>query len=324
MAEASEGQSAPLSSLSDVFSSDPAPADNSASDAGDGKKDEGKDEGDQKFPVSASSDEKDDSPDEKSDEKDEKSEKPSPDAKKDAGKLPDAKSDSDKEGKPSGEEGKDATPPKDKWESDDNPYVKRFKDTAANWNKTHQENLQLRNAVAQMQQEVSTLKKIADGTYDPEKDGPKQPSPQDIAGKALNVGKVMASRNAAIEQFGAEQVETDLNEFNTVFDGNEMVNQLVVNSDAPVYEAFRILKRYRFEKKYGNSPDEWHKNIRVEAEKELREKLRAELTEEILGRADKQKRTPRGLSSSRGSNGLPSGQNSKGKGPTTLKEVFGR
>lgn len=319
MAEA-EGAS-PLSSLSDVFSNDPAPAAKAASEPASSEKTEGKDEGDQKFPVGASSSDKSDekSDDEKSDEKDEKSEKPSPDAKSDAEKASDAKSDSEKEDKlPKGEDDKK------KWESEENPYFKRFRDTSANWNKEHQEKIALQNQYSQMQQEIVRLRKIADGTYDPEKDDPaKQVTHEDVAAKALNVGKVLASRNAAVSQFGAEDVNTRLTEFNSIFEGNEMINNLVLNAEAPVYEAFRILDRYKFETKYGSTPAEWHKSIRAEAEKELSEKLRKEITDEVMGRIDKSKTTPRGLSSSRGSNGLGSGQNSKGKGPTPLGEVIG-
>ena len=298
--------------LSDLFSHDSEPeAKASSAEDGDEKEDE-KEEASQKIPESESSPAKDDSK--------EKAEKKPVDQK------PAAKQDS----KPTDEEAKKASEQaaaeeaKKKWENEENPYFKRYKDTSTSWQKEHQEKLQLQSAVSQMQQEMVMLRKIADGTYDPEVDAPKPVPHEVVAEKALNVGKVLASRNAAIAQYGPEDVESRLGEFSQLFEGNEMINNLVLNSDAPVYEAFRILDRYKFEAKYGSDPVSWHKNIRAEAEKELREKLKAEITEELMGRADKKNNTPRGLSSSRGSNGLKSGQNSKGNGPTPLTDLFSR
>ena len=315
MAEAAGAS--PVSSLSEVFDSgSEQPA--KASAEPETKDATEKDEGDQKFraPDSSSTDEKSDKSESKPDADDEPADKekvakPAPDAAK------------DKEDKPSKEDTEKVE--KDKWEAEDNPYLKRFRDTSANWNKEHQEKLAVQNQVAQMQREMATLRKIADGTYDPEKDDPaRQVSPEDVATRALNVGKVLASKNAAISQFGSEKVNTDLAEFNSVFEGHEMINNLVLSAESPVHEAFRILDRFRFEKKYGSTPVEWHKSIRAEAEKELRASLTKEITEKLLGRAEKKDNTPHGLSSSRGSNGLSSGQNSKGKGHSALEDIFTR
>jgi hypothetical protein len=312
-AEGASESSSSVTPLSDVFSSSSEPAEKSASAEEKPAATEGEGEGDQKFPVG-------DSSPEKQDEKQEKSEKPSQDAKDKSEKTADVKpGDEKKEEKPS----QDEKALKEKWETDENPFKKRFQDTAANWNKEHQENLQLRGAVQQMQQEMTVLRKMADGTYDPEKDDPsKQITHEDVATKALHVGKVLASKNAAISQFGADEVNSRLGEFTQVFGQHELVNNLVLNAESPVHEAFRILDRYKFETKYGSTPADWHKSIRAEAEKELSDKLRKEITDELMGRVDKKNKTPRGLSSSRGSNGLGSGQNSQGSGHTPLKDLF--
>ena len=315
-AEGSDESASPSATpLSDLFSHDSEP-EAKASSAEDSKdKEPEKEEASQDFREVESSPEKDDA-------KAEKEKKPAdqkPVAKPES-KPADEKAEADKATAAQAAEAE----AKKKWESEENPYFKRFKDTANNWQKEHQEKLQLQSAVSQMQQEMVTLRKIADGTYDPEVDAPKPVSHETVAEKALNVGKVLASRNAAISQYGAEDVNVRLGEFSQLFDGNELINNLVLNSEAPVYEAFRILDSYKFESKYGSDPVSWHKNIRAEAETELREKLKAEITEELMGRADKKNNTPRGLSSSRGSNGLKSGQNSKGKGPAPLSDIFSR
>ena len=311
----SSSSQTPLDSL---FSRDSEPDERESSSAheADDKKGE-KEEASQRLPADMSS------PDEKPDDKKPKAAKKSdskPEDKQDAkGALEGDESEKDTRTP----EQKAEAEAKEKWEKDDNPYFKRFRDTQAGWQKEHQEKLQYQQAVQQLQQEMGILRKIADGTYDPEKDDPaKQIRPEKVATDALNVGKTIASRNAAISQFGEEAVNTRISEFNSLFQGHELINSLVVNADSPVHEAFRILDRYHFESKYGSDPSSWKKNISAEVEKELREKIKAEVTEELMGRVDQKNNTPRGLSSSRGSNGLKSSQNSKGKGPTPLKSLF--
>lgn len=296
--------------LSDIFNNSPETSANASSSE---DEHEEEDKGSQKFIEGSSSSEDDES----------KSEKPEK-------KADDKKSDekADKTAEASGDKKEDQTSDeekalKDKWDADENPYKKRFQDTAANWNREHQENLQMRQAVAQMQQEMTVLRKMADGTYDPEKDAPPQVTHEDVATKALNVGKVLASKNAAISQFGKERVDSTITEFNQLFEGNKAVNDLVVNAESPIHEVFRIVDRYKFEAKYGSTPTDIHKAIRAEYEKEMRETIRKEVTDEIMGRVDKKKQHP-SFSSSRGSNGLGKGANSKSGGATPLSKIFPR
>ena len=296
--------------LSDLFSQTPVEAESDSSP----DEDEGgeKEEASQKFPEGESSSE-DEKKSDKSDKSEEKADKPA----------------EKKVDKPESKQVKKAEKPSDEkkadpWEVEDNPYKKRFQDTSANWNKEHQEKLQLQNAVQQLQQETTVLRKIADGTYDPEKDDPRtQITPEMIASKALQAGKALASHNAAVAQFGKEVVEADLGEFHNLFGANSVIQKLVLDHESPVYEARRIMDRFRFEKKYGSTPAEWTKNIRAEVEKETRDTMRKELTDEIMGRVDKKKAHP-SFSSSRGSNGLGSNANSKSKGPTSLRDLFNK
>lgn len=306
----SEGSTPAVTPLSDVFdntSSEPASHDASADEKDDEKTEE---KASQKLPESVSSSDDDKS---KSDEqKGKPEEKP---AEKKAEKPEISKA---KEGdKPSDEK------KAEQWESEENTYKKRFQDTSANWNKEHQEKLQLQQAVAQLQQESTVLRKIADGTYDPEKDDPRASiTPETIATQALRAGKTLASHNAAVEAFGAETVEADLAEFHNLFGNNSQVQALVLNHDSPVYEARRIMDRVRFEKQYGSTPTDWKKNIRAEVEKELKDSMRKELTEEIMGRVDKKKGHP-AFSSSRGSNGMGKDAKPNSNGPVPLKKLFG-
>ena len=315
--ESGESTSSSQTPLNDLFSNEPeTEAKASSSNEPEDTEEDDKEESDQKFPVS------DSSPDEKKDEKPKDSEKQLPDAKKDSKEKPESKPDDEAAAKKTAEQAA-ADELKKKWENDENPYFKRFKDTSSSWQKEHQEKLQLQSAVAQMQQEVVTLRKIADGTYDPEVDDPaKHVTPEMIASHSLMAGKALASKTAAEEVHGKDVVEQRLAKFHEVFGNQPMVQQLVMESNSHVAEAFRYLDRLDFETKYGSTPTDIHKNIKAEVEKELRATLKAEITEELMGRADKKNNTPRGLSSSRGSNGIKPGQNSKGKGQTTLKELF--
>src|SRR5689334_4644864 len=169
---ASESSAPAATPLSDMF--DNKPSESASSEASTEKENESSEEkGSQKFLETESSSEK-------SDEKKETDEKESPESKTDPKEKVPAKSDPKKEEKPS-----DDKKAADKWDTEENPYKKRFQDTSANWNKEHQEKLQHQSAVAQLQQENAILRKIADGTYDPEKDDPRASiTPEVIANKA--------------------------------------------------------------------------------------------------------------------------------------------
>jgi hypothetical protein len=312
--EAGESNDSSPTPLDQLFGNDPEPAEKSASVEVSEEKGKEKEEASQKLPEGTTSPEA-------------KAKEVEPLEEKEVDETPTAKSESKSTEKevptPEQKAAKEAEEAKKKWENEENPYFKRFKDTSTNWQREHQEKLQLQQQVQQLTQDVTVMKKIADGTYDPEKDDPaRSVTPEAIATQALNVGKALASRSAMVESHGEDVVQQKLDSFHERFGNNPMIQQLVLDSKSPVQEAFRILDRLDFETKYGSTPVDWHKNIRAEAEKELRDKIKAEVTEELMGRADKKKNTPRGLSSARGSNGLKTDQNSKGSGPTSLKEIF--
>lgn len=251
-------------------------------------------------------------------EKPEKEQKPKeskePKSEKQPAEKKEAKDEGEKKEEPSQEE-------KDKWESQDNPYQKRFKDTQANWNREHQEKIQLQQKLGQMERETAALKKMVDGTYDPEKDDPnRQAAPEDLATQGMHVGKVLASKHAAVAQYGEDNVNAILGEFHQVFGQNQVVQSLVLNSDSPIAEAFAIMNRFKFEKKYGNSPETMYKSIREEYKKELESELRKEITEELMGRVDKKKSNPKSLSSSRGSSSADTGE--KAPKVTPLSDIF--
>jgi hypothetical protein len=310
----------PSTPLTDIFGSVPQHGvENEPSAVENKPKEEVKDEGDQKFPVSESSPTDDESADE-ADESEEDDEQETDDDEPASDDKPDEKKaeSKEKEEKPADDKAKD------KWETDENPFVKRFRDTAANWNREHQQNLALVQQMQQMQRDMVVLRKMADGTYDPETDDPsRQITPEVVAKHALVKGSAAASRAAVVREIGEEAFNSKYTEFNTLFNDNPLVQQVVLESESPVHTAFEFVDRFHFERKYGNNPKKIYEAIKAEITKELESSLRKTLTEEIMGKVDKKKNTPRGLSSSRGSNGMESRSNSnKGKGPTPLKEIF--
>lgn len=317
MADAPAGESQ-QSSLSEVFDVSSEPANESLATAPDNKeslsnKDEKKPD-DEKRPDDKSTPEKDD----KSKEKTSAVEKPSDKSKKETVEKEESKAPTPEEEKAAAEKAA-----KEKWESEENPFFKRFRDASSYANREHQENLQLKQQLSELNQKVTVLQKQADGTYDPEKDDPaKQVRPEDVAAQALNVGKMLASKNAMVAQHGAEKVNATLDEFVQTFGDNEVIQAVVLGSESPVSETFRIMDRYKFEQKYGTSPDEWRKNLRTEIEAELRPAIEKEVTDKLMQRADKKKNTPQGLSSARGSNGLDKPQNSEEAPFTPLEKVF--
>src|SRR3990167_488931 len=191
-------------------------------------------------------------------------------------------------------------------EKSEDPYEKRWKDTATWANKEHQEKLQLQAHVNELSKHIDILqKKYADPDYDPANDPKyKGPSNEDIAEASVNVGKALASRTAAYEMHGKEMVDVSLGKFKELFGENQMIQRIVLDAEAPAFEAMKIVDRYEFEQKYGNNPKAIHAAIKKETETELRKALRKEILDEITAGGDKRASTPTGLSGSRGSNGV--------------------
>lgn len=244
--------------------------------------------------------------------------KPEADQKKDKSeKTPEEKQEKDKE-EAQDEKASDQKEPDEEYKT----LHKRLRDTQSDWQAEHREKLELQQQLQQAVEQINVLTKIADGTYDPEKDDPqRQITPEIVASKSLQVGKALTSRNLANEQFGADTVNEKLAEFNQLFGKNRMVQDIVLNSDSPVHEAFRILDRYHFESKYGSKPEDWKKSIRAEVEKELKDQLKKEITEQLTEQLSKKKSTSRAFSSSRGSNGVQGGQAPTPK-RTPLEKLF--
>jgi hypothetical protein len=258
-----------------------------------------------------------------SDSKKSADDKKQPDDKKDAGKEKDDKSkekkDDKKDDKKEDQQKKDDS---SKWETEDNPFVKRFKDTHAWGNQEHQKSLQLASQNQQLARENEILKKKAEGKWTEEDEKANEVTPEQIAQASLNAGKALASRNAAYQIVGKEKTDAVLTEFYQIFGEDSTIQDVVMRSESPVLEAFNIMNRYHFEQKYGDNPKAIFDAIEKEVKEKYRKELRDEITQELMSAADKKKKNPEGLSSGKGDNGVDAGKSVE-KSHTPLKQIFG-
>lgn len=204
------------------------------------------------------------------------------------------------------------------WESDTNPYKERFsqvekrqKDTASWANQVHQQNLAL-------QKQVEIINKKLDGTYDPEKDKPREPSPDDRAFRAEISGRSRASFRAAASQLGEDKVNGYLKTFSEVFGDDPLVNYRVNMADMPVMEAIKAVKTFEFFEKYGNDPDKIVEKIEAELTEKLIPKLREEESKKIMERLSKKEEQPKGFSEVRGESDPPKATPK----PSSLGQIF--
>ena len=206
--------------------------------------------------------------------------------------------------------------PATNWEDESNPYLKRHRDTA-NWaNKQHQENLELTRRL----RDVENEQRKAAGL--PVEEEP-QADPEQVIALGEQVGKARSSLVAAYDHpsfGGKEKVDAELNEFNTKFENNAIIQARVLNSPQPVVEALRVMKEFRFTQKYGNDTDKIVANLRKEWEAEELPKLREAATKEIMERVKQEKGEPKGIGEVRDAG---TGNEKAAYKSPTLSKLFG-
>ena len=184
-------------------------------------------------------------------------------------------------------------------------FEKRWKDTHEWGNKEHQDKLLLQSQVEKLTQQTQILEKKLKGEWTDQDEARLNatPDPNQVATTAMQVGKSIASRNAAYEKLGKEETDKHLTRFNELFEKNQRVQQDVLNSDAPVARAIEILAEYDFTQKYGNTPTKIRESLTKEILAQHTKELRKQITEEILSGKKKKDETVEGLSGARGSSG---------------------
>lgn len=183
------------------------------------------------------------------------------------------------------------------WDGDENPYKKRYYDTAKWANTINQE-------LAGIRKDITVANKKLDGTYDPEAEKSATTDPAVIAKESEVRGKVAASHAMAEEKYGKEYVHKTIFADDAPFrqfDNDAYVQGRVLSSNAPVMEAIRILKEREFFSKYGHEPEKITANIRSEVETELRDKITKEVTDQIMKRLNEKEKMITGVGGARDS-----------------------
>lgn len=179
------------------------------------------------------------------------------------------------------------------WESPENPYLQRWKDTHAWGNRLNQINEELSH-------KIEVLGKKLDGTYDPAKDEPPTPSASD---GALH-GRIEASINIAREQFGKDKdgipfidkiVLAPDGPYARIEAADPAVKARVMASRAPALEALQVVREHLFYEQWGRDPDQIMTNIRKKLTEELRESIRAEELAKLEKRLQLSHTLPTGL-----------------------------
>lgn len=208
---------------------------------------------------------------------------------------------------------------KNVWESDENPYKKRYKDAGDYATRVNRDNLDLKR-------QLDVINKKLDGTYDPEKDAIPEPTAEEVAGRAELVGRARASLEAAYqlaEVNGEDKtaVDQDIEEFDRLFGNNPIADHTIRTAANPVLAARRFLKEYRFVEKFGRDPDKIIENVRKALIDELTPKIREEESQKLMARLEKKGKEVAGIGAARGS-----GDNRESKpipvGQTPLGQIF--
>ena len=218
------------------------------------------------------------------------------------------------------------------WDDESNPWKKKVSDLEKrqkdtfNWgNQAHQRAIALEQNFQRLSQQLEITNKKLDGTYDPVKDvipEPPQPTVQDVANLAATHARVHSSKAAAYRQFGQEKVDPLIDEFNAVFGQDPIIQQRVLLSDMPVFEAMAAINGYHFVQKYGNDPEAIINAIKKQVIDEEMPKLRKEEEEKLRRKEDKRNSLPRTLANAKGDSTIPTGGSRTETRTRTLGEIF--
>jgi hypothetical protein len=195
----------------------------------------------------------------------------------------------------------------------EDPNVKRLRDTQ-NWA------TDLNKQVQEQNRQMAIMQKKIDGTYDEERDDPKQTVEQ-IETAAEVKGRTRASKDFAISQFGEEQVTEDLQKFHDIFGQDRHVQASIMETDQPAIEAIKMVKRHAFFEEYGYEPEDIIEKIRVKVRAEEGKKIREEESAKLANRIKGKNSEATGLAGLTSKGGTTSGTE-KAKGPVPLKSMF--
>lgn len=162
------------------------------------------------------------------------------------------------------------------YESEENPYIKRQKDTSIWANEVSTENGQLKTKIKQLEAQIE----------DPySEQGEIAPSPEEIQADADFKGREKASFAIAIEKYGekyiVEKIEAPDSKFQQLWKDNPLISMRVNNSETPYLEAVNILKEEEFFSEYGREPESIKASIRKEIESDIRKEVTKEFQDKL-------------------------------------------
>lgn len=213
------------------------------------------------------------------------------------------------------------------WDDDKNPYKKRHKDAGTWGNKLNQENIKLKNQLANFDHEFKKLNKKIDGTYDEgDEELSDESTPEEKEDRATLQGRIDASEQAAFEKYGKEYIEkTILNEdspYKQLEAEDPSVWARVSNSKTPIIEAVKIMKQKEFFDKYTDDTEMIVKRIAEETLAAEGKNLEANITKRIMENLDKKNLQPSStLRDIRSSDTSDNGDKEKVK-ETSLESLF--
>ena len=211
---------------------------------------------------------------------------------------------------------------KTEWDSDDNPWKqkatgleKQVKD-GRDWTTTVQQN----NVALKKQLEI--IEKKLDGTYDPDTDRAPEPTRDQIELEAERKGRIAASEALAKQLHGKETIEQAMREFDEKFASNAFIQYRVLNAEAPVLEALKVLKQEKFVAKWSDDPEKIEKAIREDERQQMEKVIEEKVTKKVLARLNKKDETSQGIDGVRAA--APNGDGKTPFRPTPLTNVFGQ
>lgn len=188
---------------------------------------------------------------------------------------------------------------KQPWELESDSYKERHA-YAAKWaNDVHQQNIKLLR-------EIENISKRLDGTYDPAKDEPQLPTPEEMQRNGILQGRIEASKGLATRMYGEEAVQKLILDENSPFsriEGDPYVRARVLASEAPIMEAMTILEERAFQAKWGKTPREIESSIRKKVEEELTQTITEKVTKQFNDRLALKDRQVQTLGDVRGAEG---------------------
>jgi len=226
-----------------------------------------------------------------------------------------------KEAKETPEAGKDKTDDAGKkeeqaktsnWDSDDNPYRHEVQRTQQQLQAARSWSNELNKANLNLQRNMERLEKKIDGTWteaddkaaaDQERAAGQQDAifTEETAAMAELKGATVASLYMAYDQLGKEKVDTEIREFDQLFQRNPLIMSRVTGSKRPIQEALKVLNEFRTAKKYGTSDlGGLIAKVKEEAIAEATPALVEKITKEIMGKLDLRNKETQGIRGVRG------------------------